>query len=149
MWRFAICSITACRMGLRKSVISGVFDRWKSWQKMCFQIIWLRLITIYYEYEWCEKFRGSSKCDNIKKTNCVDLRFVELQHQGWDSGRVPFQEFFNVEIVDKKCAYKSADYGSLRSITNMENAKKLGVVHNVTIIRQKIVKICNLFNYSM
>ena len=62
---------------------------------------------------------------------------------------MPYQECLNVEIVDKKCIFKSADYGSLRSITNMENVKKLGVVHNMTIIRQKIVKICNLFNYSM
>ena len=56
MCRFAICWITTSRMRLRKSAISGVFERWNSWQKMYFQISWLRLITVYYEYGKCEKF---------------------------------------------------------------------------------------------
>ena len=62
----------------------------------------------------------------------------------WGSGRVSYQECLIVEKVDKKCVCQSADCGTLRSITNMENVKKLGDLHNVTIIRQKIVKIYNL-----
>ena len=64
---------------------------------------------------------------------------------------MPSQECLNVEIVDKKCILKSAYYGSLRSITNMENVKKLGNLHNVTIIRQKLCRfaICSITSYEM
>ena len=64
---------------------------------------------------------------------------------------MPYQECLNVEIVDKKCIFKSADYGSLRSITNMENVKKFGELDNVTIIREKLCRfaICSITTCEM